>query len=555
MARHLKGHEIVEDDRQEILHSLRLRKERTSKTNTTNKDGRKGRKCLLEGCEGQKTYVRLDHHLQQIHGLTQKDPLYRTFINVNTRIMPVNGEKLEPQERCSKYAMKITKFPGGLYYMWLKDFNGGEHSDYNARQKCYQMRAVITGMGLNDIRQFGSKDSQMNLQSYMQQFKATHKGSSCITYLNTVIHFMKYLRSTLERCYCENFETILSNFDGWRHSFRKTSNMEKDYKHSDTLTVEDVKLLENSEPYHKARELLKTAKEGMVFKAHEKHLVRNYLIVKGFVRNSNRPCIIKNMTKAEFENSETVEDDQLGSHKVVYVADHKGVPEHGRGGFVMTLETYDEMKTYIQFFRPQASKMSNISKILRTKRKTYLSSDDVIKGLQSFFKIADLNSKVTSSAFRRLATTIVHEYGDAQQKYATAGHLLHRPSTAEASYRNYKKGKTTVAASNLVYNAMRNNVLSSEVLNPKNYPSKGNRTFTKEESQIICAAFDTYIIRKKPPSSNDIRAMLKQNEELAKVVKDGNYRIAQLKGCINNAINKEISKFNKDVKRKKSFVG
>ena len=313
-------------------------------------------------------------------------------------------------------------------------------------------------------------------------------------------------------------------------------------------------MLEASDAFKEAENLLKEAKNGRKLVCHENSVVRNYLYVNGFIHNAIRPCLIYNMTVKEFKNPKE-EDGQ----QVVFVADHKSVAEHGSGRFVLPQKIYNEYKVYLDTIRPKDEnvKISDDSPLFLTFTKKPITCDDILKGLKSFFKSAHLNIEVTSSSFRRMVTTKVHGQGSVAQIDSAARHLLHKKSTAESFYKNATRARDSANASKLIYNVIRNDSLPVEEeedcsASTSNTPTRraandntcprGNAFFNAKQRSQVYIIFNEFIKCRVAPSSKDVRGKMKISKELKELHATTQFKIAQIIGCIRGTINRKSRK-------------
>ncbi len=239
------------------------------------------------------------------------------------------------------------------------------------------------------------------------------------------------------------------------------------------------------------------------------------------------------MTIEEFQLAKSFEHEREIEMYVVFVKDHKTVQEHGAGRYVMPKKLYNQFKTYINKIRPTIQyslEVKKEDKVLTTWSGKPLSSDDVVKGIQNFWKCAGIKTNITSSAFRRLVTTAIHSEGDGYKIDMTARHLLHRRSTAEQAYKNLTQGEESVVASDLIHNVMhpgeipstsgiqnknspvcQSTVSSTATTDKQNSKFKRRNFFSKEEREVIGVTFLPFIEKGIVPTVGEIKEIILVN--------------------------------------------
>ena len=218
------------------------------------------------------------------------------------------------------------------------------------------------------------------------------------------------------------------------------------------LTPADIQCFEKSEASREAVKLLGEYSDPvapMEVSQSTYTLVRDFLFAQIFIDNANRPGVLSYMMMDEFKRMR-----QEGEEWVVAVMKHKTVHIHGPAYVILSNKLKSWMSILVNKMRAQVTTSETRCVFLSWNGRP-MTSGQINKALQSVFKKAKVNIKVTSTSFRKSAVTAVHT-SNPELSGKLAGLMAHSESTAKKYYLLLEKSKASVEASKKLRHIMRN---------------------------------------------------------------------------------------------------
>ncbi|CAB3978646.1 Neurofilament medium polypeptide [Paramuricea clavata] len=303
------------------------------------------------------------------------------------------------------------------------------------------------------------------LETYVKNKK--YEAVAIKSYLMSLRHFYSFLLSEKPDGVEFNVEDInvkREKIHFWSTTYKRDSctrrwqKLEEDTEN--LLTSESIQNFEKSEA---AREAIKiigqysypTETAPVVQALYI--LARDFLLVELFIDNANRPGILSFMTTDKFHNM----GEEDGTY-VIAVKKHKTAHVHRPAYIVLSKKLKAWMHVFVEVMRPAVTDSdTSTSSVFLTWNSRSMTSGQVNKAVQSVFKKAGVDIKVTSTLFRKAAVTKMHE-SNPELSEKLAGLMSHNESTAKKYYLLWEKTKASIEASAKLGKLMRNQENSAD---------------------------------------------------------------------------------------------
>ena len=395
---------------------------------------------------------------------------------------------------------------------WLQSPDGGKQDPKTAKQHSVQLTTILNVVdetsniqSLLDIKLV----RQIFLKKYMEAKE--YEAGTIKSYLMSLRHFLSFLLSDEPDEVSfdpQNVAAIREKVQMWSLSYKRESctrrwkKLEEDSWNQ--LTPADIQCFEKSEASREAVKMLGEYSDPvapMEVAQSTYTLVRDFLFAQIFIDNANRPGVLSYMMMDEFKRMR-----QEGEAWVVAVMKHKTVHIHGPAYVILSNKLKSWMSILVNKMRAQVT-TSKTGYVFLSWNGQPMTSGQINKALQSVFKKAKLDVKVTSTSFRKSAVTAIHS-SNPELSGKLAGLMAHSESTAKKYYLLSEKTKASVEASKKLRHIMRNKESaavkeSEDSLESQGEPSgsvsklddKKRSPWTPEEAEKVREAFKDEIQR------------------------------------------------------------
>lgn len=398
---------------------MKLRNRKTS----TALEPRRHKECPI--CKN--VYPRLDQHLTRTHRWSSESEEYRKIVRKRSKPSIPNKGKIVYREDVTKLAEDLKSY--------LESPSGGGRTSFEAKQTSYKVRQVIQDMPEGFVETILDDKTYSDLEKWFVRYSVRNKASSAKAYVFAFKDFLSFAaRKKLFDYDCTKDLDINKRFQKLLKFLSRRSNQQASDKYSIPITHEQVLEFESSEFYITTQKRLESVdKRGIRIRELD---FREFITINLLLHNGCRPCVVANLTEAEFLNAEDVPQEECF---IAFVANHKTI-SHGKAKLAIPYFIHKIFNIYRNFVRPEniisyefAGRM--VDPCLTTENGTRFTTSLLLKDVKSIWKKAGLPSKILSMYIRKLAVTGVHEYGSEQDKDRAAMAQCHSKNTATAFYR------------------------------------------------------------------------------------------------------------------------
>ena len=363
----------------------------------------KGQPC--PHCPHSRPYVHLAKHMRSQHNIRSGESHRRDRIEL--------GDDLQ------EYSALCTTLDGDSCSLPM------------ARQYGLKLRQLCTGVGVTSARDLLDNKNLKAVQEWLASYAKEHKASSAATYISVCNNFASYLFKTNQISFPE-FHEFKFRTNEWGKSSKKQTIRSEEGHRKPVLDDQFLAKFQASEAACEAKSLLRAAHNMNHINRQDHADVRNFLLLSTEIWNCCRSGIPATMTLHQFENREILPT----GDSVVYVGYHKTVAQHGPVKLVLPKELDHYYVTYIDHVRELVLKQQHLpasTNVFLPNCGRSCSSDDVHKGINSFWKKAGGTGPIGATLLRASITTKVHSDPKTTQaeKQKLADHLTHNASIAE----------------------------------------------------------------------------------------------------------------------------
>ncbi|XP_065648964.1 uncharacterized protein LOC136078070 isoform X1 [Hydra vulgaris] len=296
------------------------------------------------------------------------------------------------------------------------------------------------------------------LNSWMLKMQEDKKQPGTIkTYLGSLQLFLDFCisKEKLEIISNEEYSKLKISMKQWKRSLWKGIQERQHEKDMDDFhnfpSSEEINALDKSDYVKCAKDTIKASKSSsFVITKSNYCLVRSYLLAYTILNNATRPGASANMTIGEFrralykENCYTI---SIKKHKTSY---------KGPANIVLTFELYNELNTYIEFFRNKLNGISlptGTAIVFLSYNGAPMDSSMITSQFHLFWnralgkKVKEDYTKMTPTLVRKFTTTKVHQ-NFPSLKQNVAHHLCHSLKVAESNYAIFDKYNAASSTSN-----------------------------------------------------------------------------------------------------------
>ena len=355
---------------------------------------------------------------------------------------------------------QIAKNPVILKFEeWMLSPDGGKRDAKTAKQHSSQ----VFGM-LKAIDDEEDMHSLLDLALVRNVFLKSHvvtkkyEVGTIKSYLMSLRHFFSFLLSDKPDEVdfdAHDIKAAREKVQLWSTSYRKESSVRKWQKleedFQNRLTAANITKFEKSEAARNAiKELGKHSdvEEKTVVTQSSYTLVRDFLFTQIFTDNANRPGALAGMTMNEYRQMRKEGDDY-----VISVMDHKTAHVYGPAIIVLSKKLMSWLSVFVEVMRAEVT-TTKTGHVFLTWNGQRMTSGQINRAVQSVFKKAEIDQKVTCTSFRKAAVTKVHTE-DPELSGKLAGLMAHRETTAKKYYLLADKSKASVEASKKLGKLMR----------------------------------------------------------------------------------------------------
>ena len=289
-------------------------------------------------------------------------------------------------------------------------------------------------------------------------------------YLNSLRLFIRFLNhmTLLNISEFDYNVTMLTALDDqcvtWMRSLSKAYRKSKGGKSANQegyINPSDLQAYMQSTRAGQAVSLLTSVPRDDVTMA-EHTLARNYLIFCLAMANCQRTGCLTNLTLQEFADGR--EQVRRGDH-IVMVAHHKTSTKYGPATLVVRKELYSQIESYIKHFRPSAiSPDSHPKDLFVNWGGSSMDASSVIHALRTELGHAGVEKKLTCTAIRHLAVTLLSGLLPERDLKDLSGLMTHSRAVAEGTYNDAIKGARMARISNITRKVLTQQSLSANDL-------------------------------------------------------------------------------------------
>ena len=577
LPRHMRNvHKWTKESSQKVLlkYNIRKRKSKDTMVKTKRKDYHTRRRCPIDQC--QSIVFRLPAHLQKVHKLKKtmreyidametavvvpdhkhpmilwkEERMHQTStmlhnLEQSRTIASESGESSVENEKdsssdndnnmageCSNdtTAENVNTHPIFVKFeQWMLSPDGGKRDEKTVKQHSAQLFGILRA--IDDSEDVNSLlDLKLVRHVFLNNYvkKRNYEAGTIKSYLMSLRHFCTFLISDNPGDINFNVDDVASareKVQMWSSSYRRESSTRKWQKlEEDTvngLTPSDINKFEKSEA---AREAVKIIGKHSDPTEHDDitqtdyTLVRDFLFTQIFTDNANRPGILADMTVADYKRMR-VED----GHHVITVMKHKTAYIYGPARIVLTEKLKSWLDIFIQVIRPQITTLASGNVFLSWNARS-MKSCQITKAIQSIFKKAGIDLKITSTSYRKAAVTKVH-MDCPELSGKLAGLMAHNEATAKKYYLLAEKTKASVEASSKLGKLMRTEEANEECspgessteptgdLKRNKEEAKNKRSWSDEDLKKVHTIFGQELME-NTVTLDIVRYRVETNEEL-----------------------------------------
>ena len=513
LPRHMRNvHKWSKEASSKVLvkYNIRKRKSPEKKKGGKHKDYHTRRRCPVNECHS--IVFRLTAHLQKVHKMESSSKEYRDAME-RARVIPdkkhpmirwkyeqmhktsvllkdwekpnTSGDYFEeerysddvdemsdgPQQRTEEnFLVKIADCPVlGKFAEWMLSADGGRRDEKTAKQHSSQLFGMLKAIDeTEDINSLLDLELVRNVFLKCYVVDKNYEVGTIKSYLMSLRHFFSFLLSSkpAEMDFsADDVKAAREKVQMWSTSYRRESSVRKWQKleedFQNRLTTTNIKKFEKSEAVREAIKVLgkhSDVTETTVVTQSSYTLVRDFLFAQIFTDNANRPGTLSGMKMEEYRRARKEDGDY-----VIYVMDHKTAHVYGPAIIVLNQKLMSWLSIFVEVMRAQIT-TSKTGHVFLTWNAQSMISGQITRAIQSVFKKAEINQKITSTSFRKAAVTKVHTQ-EPELSGKLAGLMAHRETTARKYYLLSDKSKASVEASRKLGKLMRTNDSSESETN------------------------------------------------------------------------------------------
>ncbi|CAB4033290.1 Neurofilament medium polypeptide, partial [Paramuricea clavata] len=420
LPRHMRNvHKWSKEASSKVLvkYNIRKRKSPEKKKGGKHKDYHTRRRCPVNECHS--IVFRLTAHLQKVHKMESSSKEYRDAME-RARVIPDKKHpmicwKYEQMHKTSvllkdwqkpntsadyfedeRYSDDVDEMTDGKFAEWMLSADGGRRDEKTAKQHSSQLFGMLKAIDeTEDINSLLDLELVRNVFLKCYVVDKNYEVGTIKSYLMSLRHFFSFLLSSKPAemdCSADDVKAAREKVQMWSTSYRRESSIRKWKK-----LEEDFQ---------------------------------------------NR---LTTMNIKKFEKNEAVRE----------VMDHKTAHVYGPAIIVLSQKLMSWLSIFVEVMRAQIT-TSNTGHVFLTWNGQSMISGQITRAIQSVFKKAKINQKITSTSFRKAAVTKVHTE-EPELSGKLAGLMAHRETTAKKYYLLSDKSKASVEASRKLGKLMRTN--------------------------------------------------------------------------------------------------
>ena len=518
LPRHMRNvHKWTEEASRKVLSKYNIRKRKSPKKTPEKKDYHPRRRCPVNQC--QSIVFRLTQHLKKVHKMERSSLEFHEALE-NAKVVPDKKHHLlhwkeehskntsvlmtdwnRPSTSAAYYEVassdnKISDGPGlGLeestnvrianpvivkFEEWMLSPDGGRRDAKTAKQHSAQLFGMLKAIDdQEDIQSLLDLALVRNVFLKSHVVTKNYEVGTIKSYLMSLRHFFSFLLSDKpdEMDFTsDDVKAAREKVQLWSTSYRKESSVRKWQKleedFQNRLTAANITKFEKSEAARNAiKELGKHSdvEEKSAVTQSSYTLVRDFLFTQIFTDNANRPGALAGMTMNEYRQMRKEGDDY-----VINVMDHKTAHVYGPAIIVLNKKLMSWLSVFVEVMRAEVT-TAKTGHVFLTWNGQRMSSGQITKAVQSVFKKAEIDQKITCTSFRKAAVTKVHTE-DPELSGKLAGLMAHRETTAKKYYLLADKSKASVEASRKLGKLMRADISGNN--------DEGDRSEEKDKTPV-----------------------------------------------------------------------
>ncbi|XP_028419188.1 uncharacterized protein LOC114544894, partial [Dendronephthya gigantea] len=296
---------------------------------------------------------------------------------------------------------------------WLASPDGSKKDEKTVMQHGSQLYILLKAIDDSENIQ-----SLFDLKLIRQVFLNVHvkqkkyEAGTIKSYLMSLRHFFSFVLSDKPESIKFNWVDVSSAREKvkmWSASYKRESNTRKWQKLEEDmlnrLTPSNIRKLEKSAAAREAIKIIgqySDSAESTPVTQSSYTLVRDFLFTQIFIDNANRPGVLAHMTMEEFTNIRKQDD-----HYLITVKKHKTAHVHGPARVVLSEKLKSWMSVFVGVMRAHVTTRIN-GPVFLSWNGNGMNSGHITKAVQSVFKKAGVDVKITCTSFRKAAVTKVH---------------------------------------------------------------------------------------------------------------------------------------------------
>jgi site-specific recombinase XerD len=502
LPRHMRDvHKWTKEGASKVLlkYNIRKRMSPEKKHGIKHKDYHTRHRCPISQCHS--VVFRLTPHLQKVHKLESSSEEYQNAM-LKATVVP---DKKHPMVRWKEQRVHLTstsvkdceeqqksarmvdessvdlleeenetdndsgdlsklQFPThpvvGMLETWMLSADGGRRDHKTAKQHCSQLFGLLKA--IDDTENINSLlDLKLVRNVFLNCYvvEKDYEVGTIKSYLMSLRHFYSFLldeKPSEVDFDVEEISAARKRVEMWSVSYRKESSIRKWQKlEEDTrnkLTPANIRMFENSKAARDAVKIIgqhSDSTESAAVTQSSYTLVRDFLFTQIFTDNANRPGVLADMTMDEYRRAQEEDGDYL-----IYIMNHKTAHVYGPAILVLSSKLMSWLRIFVEVMRAQVT-TSHTGPVFLTWNAQGMTSGQITKAVQSVFRKAGVDIKVTSTSFRKAAVTKVHEdHPELSGKLSML--MAHKEATAKKYYLLTEKSKASLEASRELGKLMRN---------------------------------------------------------------------------------------------------
>ena len=364
---------------------------------------------------------------------------------------------------------------------WLASPDGSKKDEKTVMQHGSQLFIMLKA--IDDSQNLHSLfDLKLIRQQFLNGFveEKKYEAGTIKSYLMSLRHFYSFLLSEKPNAIKFNWldvSSVREKVKMWSASYKRESSTRKWQKLEEDminrLTPSNIRTLEKCVAAREAIKIIGQCSESAettLVSQSSFTLVRDFLFTQIFTDNANRPGVLAHMTMDEYRSIRKQDD-----HYVITVKKHKTAYVHGPARIVLSERLKSWMSLFVNVMRAQVKTRTD-GPVFLSWNGNAMKSGHITKAVQSVFKKAGLDVKITSTSFRKAAVTKVHI--DKPEKSAKlAGLMAHNEATAKKYYLLSEKSKTSVQVSKELGQLMRTD--------DGNAHTASNKTLQQQNKRVL----------------------------------------------------------------------